>query len=524
MLFNTTPDLASVLTTVGGWYPVLKVIYAAIGTVFSVMLAYKTVYRIIGLFFTRKFKPAKKQHKYAVVIAARNEEKVIGNLLDSISKQDYPKELVTVFVVADNCTDKTAEVARKHGAICYERFDNEHRTKGFALQFLFERIEEDYGRQSFDGYIVFDADNHLKSDYISRMNDSFDAGEKLITSYRNTKNFDESWVASTYALHWLRSIRFNHRARSVLRLATNIQGTGFLFANEIVKDGWKYTSLTEDRALTADAVAQGYAITYNDAAEFYDEQPTSLKFALRQRLRWSKGHLLAFAETGPYLFINIFFGKRFLKTRWRENEKKRGKRSFKELGLAAVESIRHRFASYDTLMQLTPFSGINVARWLLVSVLAYGFYCGASGIEGVAFFSKSTYLGQFLHFLFPFTVTAESGVGAIFIGMLVQIWLRLLYRLGMYIENMWAAVYLFIVEHKRMKKMPFYKKILYTITWPTFDIIGRYTQYIALFKKVDWKPIPHESKITIDDLNGTAKSKEEKNNVAVKITVSEKTD
>ncbi|MGN0451163.1 MAG: glycosyltransferase family 2 protein [Acutalibacteraceae bacterium] len=508
MLLNITPALASVTETVGGWYPFLRVIYGVIGTVFTVMLAYKTVYRILGLFFTRKFAPAKKQHKYAVVIAARNEENVIGNLLDSITKQDYPKELVTVFVVADNCTDKTAEVAKKHGAICYERFDNEHRTKGFALQFLFERIEEDYGRESFEGYFAFDADNLLKSDYISRMNDSFDAGEKLITSYRNTKNFDESWVASTYALHWLRSIRFNHRARSVLRLATNIQGTGFLFANEIVKDGWKYTSLTEDRALTADAVAQGYAITYNDAAEFYDEQPTSLKIALRQRLRWSRGHLLAFAETGPYLFFNVFFGKRFLKTRWRENEKKRGKRSFKEICLAAVESIRHRAASYDTLMQLTPFSVINIIRWLLVSVIAYGFYCGVHGIGGVYLFSTSTYLGQLLRFIFPVKITAESGVGAIFLGVLVQIWLRLLYRLGMYIENMWVAVYLFIVEHKRMKKMPLYKKALYTLTWPTFDIIGRYTQYVALFKKVEWKPIPHESKVTIDDLNGN--SSEEK--------------
>ena len=99
MFLNITPDIASAFTTVGGWYPALKVIYAAIGTVFSVMLAYKVVYRIIGLFFTRKFKPAKKRHKYAVVIAARNEEKVIGNLLDSIAKQDYPKELVTVFEI-----------------------------------------------------------------------------------------------------------------------------------------------------------------------------------------------------------------------------------------------------------------------------------------------------------------------------------------------------------------------------------------------------------------------------------------
>ncbi len=229
---------------------------------------------------------------------------------------------------------------------------------------------------SFEGYFVFDADNLLKKGYISRMNDAFDSGEKLITSYRNTKNFDENWVASTYALHWIRSIRFNHRARSVMRLATNIQGTGFLFSSEFVKDGWKYTSLTEDRALTVDAVAQGYQITYNDAAKFYDEQPTSLKIALRQRLRWSKGHLLAFAETGPYLFLNIFLGKRFLKTKWRkgEPENRDKKKNFGEICRAVLESVRHRTASYDTLMQLTPFSVINIIRWLLISVLSYGIY------------------------------------------------------------------------------------------------------------------------------------------------------
>lgn len=501
MNFNTILSALN-MAEVASWYGGLKTVYAVIGAVLSAMLIYKTAYKIIGLFFTRKFPSAKQKHKYAVVIAARNEEKVIGNLLDSIAKQDYPKELITVFVVADNCTDKTAEVARNRGAVCYERFDNEHKTKGFALQFLFDRIEEDYGRQSFEGYFVFDADNLLKEDYISRMNDAFDAGEKIITSYRNTKNFDESWIASTYALHWLRSIRFNHRARSVLRLATNIQGTGFLFANEIVKNGWKYTSLTEDRALTADAVAQGYAITYNDAAEFYDEQPTSLKIALRQRLRWSKGHLLAFAETGPYLFINIFCGKHFLKTRWQEKETEKKNKSFKDVCLGLLESIRHRAASYDTLMQLTPFSVINIVRWLIVPVIAYGFYCYTYGLYGAALFTKSTYLGMLLKFLFPVKISATPGLQAMLCGMLIAVWWRILYRLGKYLENTVTAIYIFLTEHKRIKKMPFSKLALYTLTWPTFDIIGRYTQYVALFKKVTWKPIPHESKVTIDDISG----------------------
>ena len=501
MNFNTILSALN-MAEIASWYGGLKTVYAVIGAVLSAMLIYKTAYKIIGLFFTRKFPSAKQKHKYAVVIAARNEEKVIGNLLDSIAKQDYPKELITVFVVADNCTDKTAEVARNRGAVCYERFDNEHKTKGFALQFLFDRIEEDYGRKSFEGYFVFDADNLLKEDYISRMNDAFDAGEKIITSYRNTKNFDESWIASTYALHWLRSIRFNHRARSVLRLATNIQGTGFLFANEIVKNGWKYTSLTEDRALTADAVAQGYAITYNDAAEFYDEQPTSLKIALRQRLRWSKGHLLAFAETGPYLFINIFCGKHFLKTRWQEKETEKKNKSFKDVCLGLLESIRHRAASYDTLMQLTPFSVINIARWLIVPVIAYGFYCYTYGLYGAALFTKSTYLGMLLKFLFPVKISVAPGLQAMLCGMLIAVWWRILYRLGKYLENTVTAIYIFLTEHKRIKKMPFSKLALYTLTWPTFDIIGRYTQYVALFKKVTWKPIPHESKVTIDDISG----------------------
>ena len=493
-------NFLNIITSIGEAYPSWKNIYDIIGSIISVMFLYKTIYWIVGLLFTRKFKPAKNKHKYAILIAARNEKAVIGNLLDSIKKQDYPQELLTTFVVADNCTDNTAEIARNGGAICYERFDNEHKTKGFALQYLLEKIEEDYGRMSFEGYFIFDADNLLKKDYISRMNDAFDSGEKIVTSYRNTKNFDENWVASTYALHWIRSIRCNHRARSVFRLATNIQGTGFLFTNEIVKNGWKYTSLTEDRALTADAVAQGYKITYNDAAMFYDEQPVSLKIALRQRLRWSKGHLQAFVESGPYLFFNIFFGKLFIKTRW-EEKKSSNNKSFKDILLLIVESIRHRIASYDTLIQLTPFSVFNLFKWLVVIVFMQGCYSYNVGINGVNLFLGSTFLAKLLRKIFEIKIVAKPGLNALFIGILTSIWFRILYRIGKYFENMFVAIYLFIVERKNIKKIPFRKKVLFTLTWPTFDIIGRYTTYAALFMKVTWKPIPHESKVTIDDIN-----------------------
>jgi len=349
---------------------------------------------------------------------------------------------------------------------------------------------------SFEGYFVFDADNLLEKNFISKMNDAFDSGLKIITSYRNTKNFDENWLASTYALHWLRSIRTNHRARSVLHLATNIQGTGFLMASEIVKDGWHYTSLTEDRALTADAVAQGYEISYQDEAMFFDEQPISLKVALRQRLRWSKGHLQAFAETGPYLFLNIFLGKRYLKTKWQDNSKKQKQPLSKRI----IESIRHRFASFDTLVQLTPISFINLLRFILVSVLIYSCSLYSNGISNMTLFSGSVWLAKVLRNLFDIRINIEPGINALLMGFVLTIWYRLLYRIGSYFTNIWMAVYLFIVEDARIKKISFWKKVEFCLTWPIFDIIGRYTTYIAIFKKVEWKPIPHQSKITIDDL------------------------
>lgn len=486
----------AIIKGIGSNYELFKNINNILGLILGIIVIHRAFYFVIGMFFTRKFKPAKKKHKYAIVIAARNEESVIGNLLDSIKKQDYPKDLITTFVVADNCTDKTAQVVREKGAICYERFNDKEKTKGYALEYLFEQIEEYYGRTSFEGYFVFDADNLLEKNFIAKMNDAFDSGLKIITSYRNTKNFDENWIASTYALHWLRSIRANHRARSVLHLATNIQGTGFLMANEIVKDGWHYTSLTEDRALTADAVAQGYEISYQDEAMFFDEQPISLKVALRQRLRWSKGHLQAFAQTGPYLFLNIFLGKRYLKTKWQDNSKKQKQTLSKRI----IESVRHRFASFDTLVQLTPISFINLLRFILVSVLIYSCSLYSNGISNMTLFSGSVWLAKVLRNLFDIRINIEPGINALLMGFVLTIWYRLLYRIGSYFTSIWMAVYLFIVEDARIKKISFWKKVEFCLTWPIFDIIGRYTTYIAIFKKVEWKPIPHQSKITIDDL------------------------
>lgn len=289
-----------------GFIHIIETVLKTLSRLFGLLVAYKMLMTVIGFFTTKRWHETERFHRYAVLIAARNEESVIQNLIDSIRKQDYPQDRITVFVAADNCSDSTARLAREAGAVCYERNDPDRRTKGYALRFLVESVFRDYGKDAFEGYFVFDADNVLKRDFVRRMNEAFGAGEKVVTSYRNTKNFYDNWISASYAFHWLRTARTEHRGRSVVGLSARVQGTGFLFSKELIRDGWNYTSFTEDRAFSADAVVQGYRIAYNDAAEFYDEQPTNLKIALRQRLRWAKGHLESFTESGGKLVKGIW--------------------------------------------------------------------------------------------------------------------------------------------------------------------------------------------------------------------------
>lgn len=427
----------------------------------SYLYSYRAVYAAVGTFATHHFPPTKRQHRYAILVAARNEEAVIGHLIDSIQKQDYPSDLVDIFVVADNCTDATASIVRRLDAICYERTDPNHRTKGFALQFLVEQIRRDYGIDTYDGYFIFDADNLLKSDYISRMNDAFDSGEKIITSYRNTKNFGDNWISASYGLHWLRTIRTEHRARSVFHLATRIQGTGFLFASELIKNGWNYTSLTEDRAFCADAVAAGYSISYQDAAEFYDEQPTNLRIVFRQRIRWAKGHLQAFAETSPKLFKHIF-----IPTDFRTNQAT----STFDSGLHSLpDALRRRFMSFDMLTVVFPRSLISSFRKIL--------------------------LGAFSLILL---LESKTNLPTLSIGLLSAFLLS-------YVAGIATAAYIFFIERRRLPRISPFQKIWYSFTFPLFDMIGRLAMIIALFIKVDWKPIPHTAKVDISEISTRSK-------------------
>lgn len=277
---------------------------------FVVLSGYQIVFMLAKLMNKKKEFKAKKNCRYGVVIAARNESAVIAYLIDSINRQDYPKELVDIFVVADNCTDNTAEIARAAGATVYERFNDNFIGKGYALEFLFEHISKDFDCMSYDGFFVFDADNLLDENYITEMNKVFSNGFAAVTSYRNTKNYGDNWISAGYGLWFLRESEYLNRPRAFFNTSSILSGTGYVFKSSYLEknNGWKYFKLAEDWEFTADIIANGEKVGYCSTAVYYDEQPTKFSASITQRSRWIKGSIQVFSEYGGKVM------KGFLKT------------------------------------------------------------------------------------------------------------------------------------------------------------------------------------------------------------------
>jgi cellulose synthase/poly-beta-1,6-N-acetylglucosamine synthase-like glycosyltransferase len=320
------------------------------------------------------------------------------------------------------------------------------------------------------------------------MNESFDAGEKIVTSYRNTKNFGDNWISASYGVHWLRTVRNEHRARSLFHMATRIQGTGFLFSWEVIKDGWNYTSLTEDRAFCADAVANGYKISYNHAAEFYDEQPVDMKIAMRQRIRWEKGHLQAFVETGPKLFKHIFVTGGAA-NRADVNAGGEPKSVWKRL----FNNLRLRFMSFDMLAIVYP----RTIPLLIAKIVKFGLRVALVCMGTMAvktWFAPGIFSGPLKFFGIDPTFT-DPWVAVPMLALFTFLW-----TVSSYLNGIVTAAYIFIIEHRRIMQIKWYKKVWFCITFPIFEVIGRLSMYVALFRKVEWKPTPHSAGISISEL------------------------
>ena len=237
----------------------------------------------------------KKDHKFMAIVPAHNEEAVVGNLIESLKNQNYNKELYDIYVIADNCTDRTAQVARNAGAIVYERFDPEKKTKGFALDwFIKQKIQEN---ADYDALFVFDADNIVDKNFIKNMNKKLCQGEDVVQGYRDIKNPTDSWITSGYALFYWTMHRFYHLARYNVGLSPLLNGTGFMVRFDVLKpDGWQTKTLTEDIEFSLQRIIKGKKLGWATDAIVYDEQPVGFKQSWSQRSRWTVGHMQCIKE------------------------------------------------------------------------------------------------------------------------------------------------------------------------------------------------------------------------------------
>lgn len=258
-----------------------------------VFLCFGLYYFTISLFsfIPRRRPPVDNNHlrRYALVIAAHNEEVVIENLVDSLKRLDYPDDRYEIFVIADNCTDKTADLARQAGATVFERFDDTARGKGHALEWMFEKIYK--MDKKFDSIVVFDADNVVDKDFLKNINRQHLRGSKVVQGYIDSKNPEDSWISYSYSIAFWCINRLFQQSRSNLNLGCQLCGTGFSVDVDILKEiGWGATCLTEDMEFTMKLALHDIKVGWAADAVVYDEKPTNLSQSWKQRIRWMQGH------------------------------------------------------------------------------------------------------------------------------------------------------------------------------------------------------------------------------------------
>lgn len=408
---------------------------------FALMYSYKFVYMFLAFKAKRDKNPGLqdvKPRKYAVIIAARNEELVIGQLIKSIKNQKYPRELIDIFVVADNCTDHTALVAEKAGAFVRERFNSEQIGKGYALDYMIKTIQREYSSKKYEGYFVFDADNLLDENYIAEMNKAFNQGYRVITSYRNSKNYDQNWISAGYGLWFLHEAEYINLPRILLNTSCAISGTGFLVHADLIKEngGWIYHLLTEDIEFSVSQIIKGEKIGYCRSAIFYDEQPVTFSQSWHQRLRWAKGFYQVFSNYGWELICGIFQGK------------------------------HNRFSCYDMTMTIMPAILVSSISFIVNALYYLAVFFELFGERGMISANTTEVLSSIgwsygIRFIIGFITTVTE----------------------------WGKIY-----------CSGWKKIAYTFTFPFFMFTYIPISLVALFKEIEWKPIAHTVVKSVDDI------------------------
>ncbi|MCR5786212.1 MAG: glycosyltransferase family 2 protein [Acholeplasmatales bacterium] len=424
----------------------VEIINIILSLIVMIIFCMQGIHTVVTLFTRKKkYSDAKVNHKYGYIICARNEENVIGNLIDSIYSQDYPRELMNVFVCADNCTDSTASVAEQHNAKVFTHFNNTKKGKCYALDYVIKEILKTEEAKDIEAYFIFDADNLVSKEFTKEMNKLYDSGAKVATGLRDTKNFNQSLTSACSGLMFLRENLIIHHSRSLLGLSTYVAGTGFYVSSDIIKElnGWPFYSIIEDIDFSCYCAKNNIRIHFNESAIFYDEQPTRLKDVNTQHLRWVKGTYQCGHKYSHDLLKNTFFKKHI--------------------------GFKNRLSSYEMAIHVSPM--LVVATTITISYFLAHLIMFLNGIETGYYFTHI--------FLLRFSIAIISILTGSFFNGLIP-----------------------MLKHHKNINASLYKKMMSVILFTPFVIMYIPIYYIALFKRnVKWVPIKHIDTSTINDIN-----------------------
>ena len=283
---------------------VLKLLLGVFGAWFAAV-------SVFSIFRLRKIPHSSPQTRFACLIAARNEQNVIIEIINSLRSQDYSDDMYDIFVIPNNCTDGTELRARAAGAHIIN-CPPDVRCKGDALRTAMDELK---GR-GYDAYCVFDADNEVDAGFLAAMNDAFCAGARVAKGAIKVKNPYDSAVSGCYGMYFALFDTFFSRPRMTLGLSSKLVGTGFAVRREVIEalGGWNTKTLAEDAEFSEMCVERGERVWFVRDAVTRDEAPLDFKTTLIQRRRWCSG-LMDVAKVRLGALLVSFFKKPTFK-RW----------------------------------------------------------------------------------------------------------------------------------------------------------------------------------------------------------------
>lgn len=268
--------------------------FTTVAWFFSLFSAVYTLYFfIIALFGLKKnpqYPKVSPQSRFAVLIAARNEELVVGQLVESLVDQNYPRELYDIIVLPNNCIDNTAQTARQAGATIWECSVPVH-SKGQVLSFAVDRLLQ--SSIPYDAICIFDADNLAHPNFLLEMNNARMSGVQVAQGLRDSKNPYDSLISGCSSIYYWMLNKFYNSPRQNIGLSSAINGSGFMVDLELLRQwgGWNTSTLIEDVEFTGQCVLRGIKVGWVPTAITYDEQPLTFIQSWQQRKRWSTGML-----------------------------------------------------------------------------------------------------------------------------------------------------------------------------------------------------------------------------------------